>query len=224
MAKVWKPKYWDAKNPPDVGSRVFVGGANGSGHYETINAGETKRILQSNGQGNIFYGNVMVDYPPLEPALESNLPVGDYSTIIDYTSRITPSVASGATLSSTMVFKQSEAINFRKNNILLDNASTSLPSVIMVGKPYSIEILKTQCNKLTLYVDASNYCIFEFSYTSNTDTSNATQIRYNAVVKAIMLNGSLNTNASTLSRTWSDFTDKYIYEIPAQLIFSKTQW
>ena len=63
MAKVWKPKYWDAKNPPDAGSRVFVGKANGASSYETINAGETKRILQSNGQNNIFFGNVTVPVP-----------------------------------------------------------------------------------------------------------------------------------------------------------------
>ena len=228
MAKVWKPKYWDVKNPPDVGSRVFVGGVNGSGHYETINAGETKRILQSNGQGNIFYGNVTVDYPPLEPALESNLPVGDYSGINNNVSCLTPGTRTSSgnitTSSSSMIFRQSEPINFRKNNIQLDDSTSNQASFMIVGKPYSIEVLKSQCNKLTLYIDASNYCVFEFIYTRNTDTSNATNIKFDIVFKAVMLNGTLDTNSSTMSRTWGDFTDKYYAETTAQLIFSKTQW
>ena len=228
MAKVWKPKYWDATNPPVTGARVFVGKANGASSYESIAAGQTKRILQSNGRGNIFYGNVTAGYPPLEPALESNLPDGDYSGISSIASCLRPGtrMSSGniTTSSSSMIFRQYEPINFRKNKIQLDYSTSNKASYISVSKPYSIEVLKSQCNKLTLYIDASNYCVFEFKYTRNTDTSNATNIEFDIVFKAVMLNGTLDTNSSTMPRTWDGFTDKYNDATTAQLIFSKTQW
>ena len=64
MAKIWIPKSWSGTNPPTSGTRVFVGGkGGGKSTYESISAGQTKRCLQSNGRGNIFYGNVSVPNP-----------------------------------------------------------------------------------------------------------------------------------------------------------------
>lgn len=64
MAKIWIPKSWSGTNPPASGQRVFVGGKGaGKGSYESISAGQTKRCLQSNGRGSVFYGNVSIASP-----------------------------------------------------------------------------------------------------------------------------------------------------------------
>ena len=64
MAKIWIPKSWSGTNPPASGQRVFVGGKGaGRGSYESISAGQTKRCLQSNGRGSVFYGNVSLPNP-----------------------------------------------------------------------------------------------------------------------------------------------------------------
>ena len=64
MAKIWIPKSWSGTNPPTSGTRVFVGGKGaGKAVYETISAGQTKRCLQSNGRGSVFYGNVSLPNP-----------------------------------------------------------------------------------------------------------------------------------------------------------------
>ena len=64
MAKIWIPKSWSGTNPPASGQRVFVGGKGaGKAVYESISAGQTKRCLQSNGRGSVFYGNVSVPNP-----------------------------------------------------------------------------------------------------------------------------------------------------------------
>ena len=72
MAKVWVPKQWSATNPPAAGSRVFVGSGGGKSAYSTITAGQTKRILQSNGKGNIFFGNVTIPVP-VDPGFQELL-------------------------------------------------------------------------------------------------------------------------------------------------------
>lgn len=72
MAKVWIPKQWSTANPPAAGARVFVGSGGGKSAYSTISAGQTKRILQSNGKGNIFFGNVTVPVP-IDPAFQGYL-------------------------------------------------------------------------------------------------------------------------------------------------------
>lgn len=75
MAKIWIPKSWSGTNPPASGTRVFVGGKGaGKSVYETISAGQTKRCLQSNGKGSVFYGNVTIADPakPL-PSSDINL-------------------------------------------------------------------------------------------------------------------------------------------------------
>lgn len=72
MAKVWIPKQWSTTNPPAAGARVFVGSGAGKSAYSTIAAGQTKRILQSNGKGNIFFGNVTIPVP-VDPAFQELL-------------------------------------------------------------------------------------------------------------------------------------------------------
>ena len=72
MAKVWIPKQWSTTNPPAAGARVFVGAGGGKSAYSTIAAGQTKRILQSNGKGNIFFGNVTVPVP-IDPGFQGYL-------------------------------------------------------------------------------------------------------------------------------------------------------
>lgn len=72
MAKVWIPKQWSTANPPAAGARVFVGSGGGKSAYSTISAGQTKRILQSNGKGNIFFGNVTVPVP-VDPGFQEYL-------------------------------------------------------------------------------------------------------------------------------------------------------
>lgn len=72
MAKVWIPKQWSTANPPAAGARVFVGSGGGKSAYSTISAGQTKRILQSNGKGNIFFGNVTVPVP-IDPGFQEYL-------------------------------------------------------------------------------------------------------------------------------------------------------
>ena len=64
MAKIWIPKSWSGNNPPASGTRVFVGGKGaGKSAYESLSTGQTKRCLQSNGRGSIFYGNVTIADP-----------------------------------------------------------------------------------------------------------------------------------------------------------------
>lgn len=72
MAKVWIPKQWSTTNPPAAGARVFVGSGAGKSAYSTIAAGQTKRILQSNGKGNIFFGNVTIPVP-IDPGFQDLL-------------------------------------------------------------------------------------------------------------------------------------------------------
>ena len=165
MAKVWKPKLWDAKNPPDSGSRVFVGRANGASSYETISTGQTKRILQSNGRGNIFYGNVTVYYSPLEPALTSNLPVGDYSSqgvqpghACNVWLRLLPK---GATTGvNSVAYRTSDNFNFREATIVnLWSTSTDSDNFIGADAPGSCTNALALANKITIYVDNSLWYI-----------------------------------------------------------------
>lgn len=72
MAKVWIPKQWSTTNPPAAGAKVFVGAGGGKSAYSTIAAGQTKRILQSNGKGNIFFGNVTIPVP-VDPGFQDLL-------------------------------------------------------------------------------------------------------------------------------------------------------
>ena len=72
MAKVWIPKQWSTTNPPAAGARVFVGSRAGKSAYSTITTGQTKRILQSNGKGNIFFGNVTIPVP-VDPGFQGYL-------------------------------------------------------------------------------------------------------------------------------------------------------
>lgn len=73
MAKIWIPKSWSGTNPPASGTRVFVGGKGaGKSAYETISAGQTKRCLQSNGKGSVFYGNVSLPNPG-NPTYSTNI-------------------------------------------------------------------------------------------------------------------------------------------------------
>lgn len=81
MAKIWIPKSWSGTNPPASGTRVFVGGKGaGKSAYETISAGQTKRCLQSNGRGSVFYGNVGIPQPAYtwERALPTMTSGGDW--------------------------------------------------------------------------------------------------------------------------------------------------
>lgn len=81
MAKIWIPKSWSGTNPPASGTRVFVGGKGaGKAVYESITAGQTKRVLQSNGRGSVFYGNVSVPNPGAPVyATDINLNFAKYS-------------------------------------------------------------------------------------------------------------------------------------------------
>lgn len=73
MAKIWIPKSWSGTNPPSSGTRVFVGGkGGGKSVYESLSTGQTKRCLQSNGRGNIFYGNVSI-IDPTAPSTSSDV-------------------------------------------------------------------------------------------------------------------------------------------------------
>lgn len=75
MAKIWIPKSWSGTNPPASGTRVFVGGKGaGKSAYETISVGQTKRCLQSNGKGSVFYGNVSIPRPS-DPSNYSDITV-----------------------------------------------------------------------------------------------------------------------------------------------------
>ena len=63
MAKYWtSSKNWTTTI--NSSTRYLVGSSGGKCNYQTISAGGTKRILQSNGgNGNIFYGNLTVPVP-----------------------------------------------------------------------------------------------------------------------------------------------------------------
>ena len=84
MAKIWIPKSWSGTNPPASGQRVFVGGKGaGKGSYESISAGQTKRCLQSNGRGSVFYGNVSIASPG-DPTYSSDINLGNYTQLVIY--------------------------------------------------------------------------------------------------------------------------------------------
>ena len=84
MAKIWIPKSWSGTNPPASGQRVFVGGKGaGKGSYESISAGQTKRCLQSNGKGSVFYGNVSIPSPG-NPTYSSDINLGNYTQLQIY--------------------------------------------------------------------------------------------------------------------------------------------
>lgn len=71
MAKIWIPKQW--VNSVSAGARVFVGGkGGGKGSYETIAAGQTKRVLKSNGRGSVFYENLTIPAPE-QPTYSSDI-------------------------------------------------------------------------------------------------------------------------------------------------------
>lgn len=197
MAKVWKPKLWDAKNPPDSGSRVFVGRANGASSYETISTGQTKRILQSNGRGNIFYGNVTVYYSPLEPALTSNLPAGDYSSLgvqlghaCNVWMRLLPKGASTGV--NSVAYRTSDNFNFREAS--LENlCSTSSDSDNFIGgdAPGSCENALALANKITIYLDNSTWYIANI--VGRTAKSSADFIKYDLTrVYVMALSGGLD--------------------------------
>ena len=81
MAKIWIPKSWSGNNPPASGTRVFVGGKGaGKSAYESLSTGQTKRCLQSNGKGSIFYGNVTIA-DPTKPSTSSDVNLGGVDTI-----------------------------------------------------------------------------------------------------------------------------------------------
>lgn len=81
MAKIWIPKSWSGTNPPASGTRVFVGGkGGGKAVYETLSTGQTKRCLQSNGKGSIFYGNVTIA-DPTKPSTSSDVNLGGVNSI-----------------------------------------------------------------------------------------------------------------------------------------------
>lgn len=231
MSKVWIAKQWINQNPPPVGSRVFVGGANGSGHYETINAGETKRILQSNGQGNIFYGNVTVDYPPLEPALHSNLPAGDYSSWTKPDSSSTllntnvflegvPSQGSTSRYYSTR-FYVNDYFDFREGTAgyFKSIGSLSNPS-IQVKDPYNANNFISKANKLTLYYNSDYWIVFNITG-RQVDLNNSTKINFAAwpTVKNTSLGA---PNADTLQAIEDKFKEvaNIWGEYPIQIIFS----
>lgn len=81
MAKIWIPKSWSGTNPPTSGTRVFVGGKGaGRAVYESLSTGQTKRCLQSNGRGSVFYGNVTIA-DPTQPSTSSDVNLGGVETI-----------------------------------------------------------------------------------------------------------------------------------------------
>ena len=227
MAKVWIAKQWISQNPPPVGSRVFVGSANGSGHYETINAGETKRILQSNGQGNIFYGNVMVDYPPLEPALESNLPDGDYTgnTIGSYWDFEGGFVNNGTvTFGSTIRLKSVPYINLKKFSSTtwddVDNKST-----MYLNYPCSCDIWYNQANKITLYIDTNNWAVGELTNKIKSDTADHLRLNFTIRLKAVKANGIYGDTRTEIASNWSVLASKCNGTgITVTVVFSKVTW
>lgn len=228
MSKVWIAKQWIDQNPPPVGSRVFVGGANGSGHYETINAGETKRILQSNGQGNIFYGNVTVDYPPLEPALESNLPDGDYTgNSVGYKWNFEGGIINengSITMSTGIILNSVPNTNLKKFSSTTEAEKDSRSSM-RVDAPYSYDIWYNQANKITLYIDTNNWAVGELSEKRDTAISAYALIYFAIGLKAVKVNGIYADTREEISTNWRDLTDKCDGTgITVTVVFSKVSW
>lgn len=221
MAKVWKPKNWDTKNPPDAGSRVFVGKANGASSYETISAGQTKRILQSNGQGNIFYGNVTVPNPNA-PALTSNLPTGDYSTYYDLSDGYNAYFRFKGTDSGVMLMSFSAQLktlfNFREGNIGY-KGSTTTNRYLRVFNPASIDIAVAQANKMTLYLNDSAWVVANLTGRSKSTASTSTELRYDA---ATVINTSHGVGRENILAALNTITDAMntLHEFPVRLILS----
>lgn len=221
MAKVWKPKYWDAKNPPDAGSRVFVGKANGASSYESIAAGQTKRILQSNGRGNIFYGNVTVP-DPNGPTLTSNLPVGDYSTYHDLADGYNGYFRLKGT-DSGVIFRSFSAqvetpFNFREGNMGYKGPTTT-STQIRVFNPASIDIAVAQANKMTLYLNDSAWVVINLTGRSKSTSTDATVLRYDA---ATVINTSHGVGRENIIAAINAITDSMdtLHEFPVRLILS----
>lgn len=212
MAKVWKPKYWDAKNPPDAGSRVFVGKANGASSYESIAAGQTKRILQSDGRGNIFYGNVTVP-DPLSPTLESNLPSGDYSSAQignPYSLTMSSVLKGGSYVSFNFACRigNNSAWDFRKstiNGVVNDNSGGRY---FAAGKPCSLNNFSTLANKLTLYENDNFWIIFNITDRfTRSDQDNKLSYEFTPTVKAGVYDGAaIDANSTT---SISSFTSRW---------------
>lgn len=221
MAKVWKPKYWDAKNPPDAGSRVFVGKANGASSYEAISAGQTKRILQSNGKGNIFYGNVTVPNPN-SPTLTSNLPVGDYSTYHDLSDGYNGYFRLKGTDSGVILRSFSAQVetpfNFREGNIGYKGSSTTTRE-LRVFNPASIDIAVAQANKMTLYLNDSAWVVINLTGRSKSSGSDTTSLIYDA---ATVINTSHGVGRENIIAAIDAITDSMdtLREFPVRLILS----
>lgn len=221
MAKVWKPKYWDTKNPPDAGSRVFVGKANGASSYETISAGQTKRILQSNGVGNIFYGNVTVS-DPLSPTLISNLPEGDYSTYHDlqdgYNFYLRLKGTDSGTIARSFSAQLNLPFNLREGNIGY-KGSTTQNSYFRLYKPASIDIAVEQANKMTLYLNDSGWAVINLTGRRKDSTTDVISLEYDV---GIVMNTSHGTGLNNIRAAIDTITDAMgtLGEFPVRLILS----
>ena len=142
MAKIWIPKSWSGTNPPASGQRVFVGGKGaGKAVYESISAGQTKRCLQSNGRGSVFYGNVSIANP--------GVPV--------YSTNINLNFAKG---SASSVIAQVDGADFRLSNPLISqftyqqinfNSDTSLQN-----SPITTGYFKTTKGEMTYHETANS--------------------------------------------------------------------
>lgn len=208
MAKIWIPKSWSGTNPPASGQRVFVGGKGaGKAVYESLSTGQTKRCLQSNGRGSIFFGNVTIA-DPTKPSSSSDVNISGIAGI-----EIEFIVKTIHNQYSQSVSAQNKSVtgtvgkipNMSPSTITSPGLKDALPASTFLRAPSgvawsSIPADFRSIKKISLELTNGLYVVYYVSYKNDFD--NGRGVYYN--LESFYTNISVNVavNASTQLAEW----------------------
>ena len=208
MAKIWIPKSWSGTNPPASGTRVFVGGKGaGRAVYETLSTGQTKRCLQSNGRGSVFYGNVTIA-DPTKPSDTSDVNISGIRGIecefIVKTNQNQYSQSVSAS-NSSVSGNSGKISNMSPNTITSPRLRGELPTSTFLRAPSGVSWSSIPADfrsikKISLELTNGLYVVYYVNYRNDFDSGRG--LNYNLEGFYTNINANVAINASAQLAQW----------------------